>query len=78
MVNKYLLENQYKQNYECAQKFVNQNNLPEALEAYKRSLRSLVDLIDASSGSDRAKYKAETESFIKELAEKLKMELTND
>ena len=62
--NKYLLENSYNANYDAAKKFVAQNNLPAAKEAFTKAALAAGELMKISSGVDLAKYKANATSIV--------------
>ncbi len=76
MDNKYVLENSYQVNKESAQRYVNQNNLPEAKAALQKALKACIGLIECSVGSDKARYKANAQS-IASLLEKINEKLAS-
>ena len=58
MLSKDVLVNSFKTNYDTALKFVNQNNLPEAKNCFKKSLESAIKLIECTFSGEKESYKA--------------------
>jgi SpoVK/Ycf46/Vps4 family AAA+-type ATPase len=74
MENKEILEHHYKVNYESAQKFIQNNNLPEAKNCFKRALEYTIKLVEVTYGNERANYKAKGMSIV-ELLERINKKL---
>lgn len=58
MENRYVLENSYKINYESAKKFLAQNNIIAAKEAFKKALAAALDLVKVTTGSEQSQYRS--------------------
>lgn len=79
MDNKYVLENIYKTHYESAKKYLEQNNILAAKEAFQKALRAEIDLIEGSTGEEKARYKSNA-MIIAQMIEKInaKIQEAND
>lgn len=75
MENKAILERNYRVNYDCGVKYVEQNNLPEAKQSFKKALETSIKLIEISFGNDRARYKANADGIVT-LLEKINLKLS--
>ena len=56
MDNKYLLEQGYQTNYNSANAYIKQNNLPEALRLLKKALECAIKLTEMSFGTEKGRY----------------------
>lgn len=56
MDNKFLLEQGYQTNYNSANAFIKQNNLPEAVRLLKKALECAIKLTEMSFGSEKGRY----------------------
>lgn len=56
MDNKFLLEQGYTTNYNSANAFIKQNNLPEAVRLLKKALECAIKLTEMSFGTEKGRY----------------------
>ena len=56
MDNKFLLEQGYTTNYNSANAYIKQNNLPEALRLLKKALECAIKLTEMSFGTEKGRY----------------------
>lgn len=56
MDNKYLLEQGYQTNYNSANAYIKQNNLPEAVRLLKKALECAIKLTEMSFGTEKGRY----------------------
>ena len=56
MDNKYLLEQGYTTNYNSANAYIKQNNLPEAVRLLKKALECAIKLTEMSFGTEKGRY----------------------
>ena len=64
MESKSYYENVYKVNYDCAIKYAQQNNLPEAKTSLQKAGNALCKLVELSFGVDKEKYKAKLKTLL--------------
>lgn len=76
MENKEILEHHYKVNYDSAQKFIQNNNLVEAKNCFKRALEYAIKLVEVTYGNERANYKAKGMSIV-ELLDRINKKLAD-
>lgn len=57
-------ESIYQINYECARKYVKQNNLPEAKASLQKAGNALCKLVENAYGTEKSKYKAQLSSLL--------------
>ena len=56
MDNKFLLEQGYQTNYNSANAYIKQNNLPEAVRLLKKALECAIKLTEMSFGTEKGRY----------------------
>ena len=58
MENRYVLENSYKINYDSAKRFLAQNNILAAKEAFKKALAAAIELVKITTGTEQSQYRS--------------------
>ena len=64
MESKSYYENIYQVNYDCAAKYVQHGNLPEAKNSLQKAGNALCKLVEMTFGIEREKYKAKLKSLL--------------
>ena len=64
MESKSYYENIYQVNYDCALKYVQHSNLPEAQSSLQKAGNALCKLVEMSFGIEKEKYKAKLKSLL--------------
>ena len=64
MESKSYYENIYQVNYDCAMKYAQQSNLPEAKASLQKAGNALCKLVEMTYGVEREKYKAKIKGVL--------------